>query len=352
LSSQNNSYKYTLQLIADILSFENSIEALRKKMISETIDWDQFVYVSSNYLVLTTCYCRLKDKNLLSYLPEDLSQYLEEITAINRNRNTCLIEEINQIANILNTHNINYVFLKGSAFLIKNYYKDLGERMLGDIDILVEEKQINKCYQILIDNNYTGTAQGLSARHFDYKHLPRLQSNSKLAAVEVHRKVLLKPHKGVLDAEQILKNKESLKNTFVPSYNHLLYHTILNFQANDSGYMLSRISFKSIYDLLILKNIKTLDINHMFKPSYYKHYFSIGKIFFEDFNDFKSNSFINNLFLLKLKYPRLRKYVDTFLEKFQFIKVVLTSRIWSFFTNKNYRKEVFKEKSRIFGFKE
>lgn len=330
-----------------MLSYKNSTTALREKMMSNTINWEQFVYVSSNYLVLTTCYCRLKEKNLLDYLPEDLSQYLEDITAINRNRNVTIINEINQIANILNKNNINYVFLKGSAFLIKNYYNDLGERMLGDIDILVEETQIHDCYKLLIDHNYTGTNQGLTARHFDHKHLPRLQSKTNLAAVEVHKKVLSKPYKGILDAEHILKNKKLVKNTYVPSNNHLLYHTILNFQANDSGYRYSKLSFKSIYDLLILRKMNHYNVDDVFKPAYFKHYFSIGKIFFEDLNDFKSNRFINNMFLIKQKHPFIRKVIDGFLSKLEFIKVIITSRIWSFMTNKQYRRELIKEKIRI-----
>lgn len=349
MSSQKNSYKYTLQVIADILSYENSIETLQQKMVSQTIDWEQFVYVASNYLVLTTCYCRLKEKELLKYLPEDLTQYLEQITTINRNRNVTIIEEIHDIANILNTNNVNYVFLKGSALLIKDYYNDIGERMLGDIDILVEEDQMHTCYQLLIDNGYTGTSQGLSARHFDFKHLPRLQSDTNLAAVEVHRKVLLKPHKGILDAEDILKNKECVETIFVPSPNHLLYHTILNFQANDLGYMHSRISFKSIYDFLVLRKMHNYDIDHIFKPAYFKHYFSIAKIFFNDFNMFKSNRFINSMFLMKLKHPYLRKSIDNVLLKLQFLKVIITSRIWSFLTKKAYRNEVFNEKRRILG---
>lgn len=326
------------------MSYENSVEALEEKMLSNDIDWEQFVYVSSNYLVLTTCYCRLKEKKLLKYLPKDLLEYLGDITAINRNRNTTLTEEINQIAELLNANNINYVFLKGSALLIKKYYTDLGERMLGDIDLLVEENQMHTCYQLLIDNGYTGTSQGLTARHFDFKHLPRLQSDSKLAAVEVHKKVLSKPYGGILDPNKILKQKNHIHNTYVPSNDHLLFHTIMNFQANDLGYRYSRISFKSIYDLLILNKMHNYNISNMLKPSYFEHYFSIGKIFFEDFKDYRSNRFINSMFLMKLKHPSFRKFIDGTLGKIQFIKVMFKSRIWSFITNRNYRNELLKEK--------
>ncbi|WP_431133981.1 nucleotidyltransferase family protein [Psychroserpens mesophilus] len=342
MSSQKNSYKYTLQLIADILSFENSINTLQEKLVSNYIDWEQFVFIASDYLVLTTCYCRLKEKKLLKYIPEDLELYLEEITTINKNRNKTLLTEITAISEILKTNQIPHVFLKGSAFLIKNLYQDLGERMIGDIDILVNESQMKKSYQLLIDYQYTGTSQGLSAKYFDHKHLPRLKSDAKLAAVEVHKKVLLKSYKGILDTETIINHKECVHNIFVPSNKHLLYHTILNFQANDSGYKYCRISFKSIYDLLILKGKTNLNFDKTFEPTYFKNYFSIAKIFFNDFNSFKTKPLTNRVFLLKLKFPLLRKFIDYLLSKIEFIKVIITSRIWFFITNKDYRTDLFK----------
>ncbi|MFK7783325.1 nucleotidyltransferase family protein [Psychroserpens sp.] len=319
-------------------------------MISKEIDWEQFVYVASDYLVLTTCYCRLKQKELLKHLPEDLELYLGEITNINKNRNRTLLKEIRAISDIFTNNKINHVFLKGSALLVKNHYQDLGERMLGDIDVLVDEVQLKDAYQLLLDYEYTGTAQGIGARYFNHKHLPRLQSKSNLAAVEVHKKVLLNSYKGILDTEIVLQDKECIEGIYVPSNKHLIYHSILNFQANDSGFVYSRISFKSIYDLITLKKTYDFNFDNTFKPAYFKNYFSIAKIFFNDLHNFKSKPLLNYLFILKLKYPTLRKIVDYFLEKIQFLKLVLTSRIWLFFKNKNYRSELFKDYKRILGF--
>jgi hypothetical protein len=350
LSSQKNSYKFTLQLIADILSFENSVEVLKQKMVSDSIDWEQFVFIASDYLVLTTCYCRLKQKKLLDNIPEDLNLYLEDITNINRNRNSTLLNEIRTIANIFNENKINYVFLKGAAYLVKDHFEDYGERMLGDIDILVDETHIETSYQLLLDHNYKGTRQGISAKYFNHKHLPRLQSNMTLAAVEIHKKVLLKSYNGILNVDDILRAKEKVQNIYVPSNKHLLFHSILNFQANDSGYTFSRISIKSIYDLLILNRNYTYNFDDSFKPAYFKNYFSIAKIFFNDFKDYKTNPFVNALFLAKLKHPRLRKSIDYCIRKVEFIKTVFASRIWFFINNKNYRKDIIEEYKGVLGF--
>lgn len=344
MSSKKNSYQYTLQLIADILSFENSSESLKNKLISKAIDWEQFVFISSDYLVLTTCYCRLKAKNLLKYIPNDLESYLAEITSINRNRNKTLLKEITVISNILNSNNINYVFLKGSAFLVHNYYKDLGERMLGDIDILVDENQLEKAYKLLLENNYKGTQQGIAAKYFDHKHLPKLQSDIHLAAVEVHKKVILKSYHGLLDSNTILEYKVIKDGICVPCKKHLVLQAILNFQANDSGYLYSKISMKSIYDLLILRKIYGgfHEFHDQFKLPYFKNYFSIAKIFFDDFRSFTSNPVVNNLFLIKLKHRSFRTFIDYLIGQFTFFKLLLTTRIWMFLRNKNYRRDLLK----------
>lgn len=349
MPSKQHIYIKTLELIADILSFEKSNIELQQKLKSNVIDWEQFVIVASDFLVLTTCYCRLKEKQLLQFIPEDLSAYLLEITSINRNRNNTLLNEIAHISNVLNTHNINHVFLKGSAFLLKNLYKDLGERMLGDIDILVEEKQLNLTYDLLIDNGYKGTERGITSKYFDYKHLPRLQSDTYLAAVEVHKKVTIKSFHGILSPLDILEKKQIAKGIHVPSNDHLLFHTILNFQANDLGHTYNKISLKSIYDVLILKNTYDLDFESIKKLPYFKSYFSIAKIWFDDFRNFKSDMITNKLFILKLKHPLLRRFIDKIIHIAIYVKVIITSRVLFFIKNKNYRKDIFKDYKRILG---
>ena len=41
-------------------------------------------------------------------------------------------------------NNIQPIFLKGTAFLLQNIYEDVGERMVGDIDIIDADKHIFK----------------------------------------------------------------------------------------------------------------------------------------------------------------------------------------------------------------
>ena len=155
MATSTNSYKVILQLIAEILSFQPNETELKLLLHPTQTDWEAVVKIASKHLVLTTVYCRLKQKKLLALLPEDLRIYLKELTTINRNRNLTLLNEIKEISTLFKAHEINHVFLKGCALLAGDYFKDFGERMIGDIDILVESDHIEQAFQLLALHGYT-----------------------------------------------------------------------------------------------------------------------------------------------------------------------------------------------------
>ena len=338
---------HTFQLIADILSFKNSIEDLKFKLNSPSIDWDQFVTTASDHLVLTTCYCRLSQKKLLSHLPNDLEAYLKQITDINRNRNHSLINQINHITTVFNKNNINYTLLKGTALLVGNYFDDIGERMVGDIDILVEKHKIQKAYDILLKEEYKGIGQTLRAKYFEDKHLPRLVPSNFIGAVEIHSKVLSKPYGGLLKTEEILTNKRTVNSTYIPNQKHLLQHSILNFQVNDFGHFYNTMSLRSFYDTAkIIKDQKPSEPS-FFKQEYVKSYISIGRLFFNDFHNLGFNTFRSRFFLKRMNNSFLNKTTDFTLKKAMLFKL-LCNRFFFFLKNKNYRKDVLKDYKRIF----
>jgi hypothetical protein len=347
LLSTKNTYRETLQLIADILSFKNSIEELTLKLSSSTIDWDQFVTIASDHLVLPTCYCRLSQKDLLLYLPKDLVLYLKEITHINRNRNHSLMTQVTHITDIFNKKNINYTLLKGTALLAGNYFEDPGERMVGDIDVLVEQQHIHIAYKLLLDEGYDSTKQTLRATYFEDKHLPRLIPSHFIGAVEIHRKVLTKPYKAVLENEEILKHKTTINKNSIPCGKNLFEHSVLNFQVNDFGHFYNSMSLRSLYDsMIIMKTLTTTDTRFLKLP-FVTSYISIGHLFFSDFNAVSSNTFRSQLFLKRINNKFLKKTTDILLKKSMLIKLIC-NRLFFFIKNNDYRIDVMNDYKRIF----
>jgi hypothetical protein len=264
LFSEKNTYKFTLQLIAEILSFENSNDSLKKKLESDTIDWDQFVVVSSKELVLTTCYCRLEQKQLLNLIPNDLVVYLMDLTSINRQRNLKLIDEIKSITKAFNKNNIDYVLLKGAALLIGNYYKDIGERMVGDVDILVTQHSISEAYQIIEDLGYQ-QSKDFNYKIKNFRHLPRQYTDDKFAVIELHSSVLDLIFKHLIDEPSIFTNKTECNGIYIPNRYFLNLINIMGLQINSKGYQYRHWFLRTMYDSLVLKLEKENDLLKEYK---------------------------------------------------------------------------------------
>lgn len=57
------------------------------------------------------------------------------------------------LINLLNSHGVNYVFLKGLP-LSNFFYSNISHRNFSDIDILVDENQLDIIEELMLDNNY------------------------------------------------------------------------------------------------------------------------------------------------------------------------------------------------------
>ena len=105
------------------------------------LDYEKLVKIGSKHLIIPSIYTRLKKKQMLKYINNDLKNYFEFIYNQNFERNTILKNELTEISILFISNNINHVFIKGSSNINNDIYEDLGERMIGDIDILVEDGQ-------------------------------------------------------------------------------------------------------------------------------------------------------------------------------------------------------------------
>ena len=140
----------TYQHIADILSYDSDTSTLESTLSQPAFNWDAIVKEGSKHLVLPAIFCRLQSKQLLHVLPADLLSYLENITELNRNRNSSILNQMQSISDLLDQNHINHVFLKGAALLVSNIYEDPAERMIGDIDILIDLNQLDETFELFI----------------------------------------------------------------------------------------------------------------------------------------------------------------------------------------------------------
>ncbi|MDA9552015.1 nucleotidyltransferase family protein [Flavobacteriaceae bacterium] len=344
----------TYQIIADILSFTTSNTSLEATLSAADVDWDAIVVHGSRQLVIPTLYCRLKQRQLLHLLPEDLDLYLHDITSQNRKRNKAILKEVTMLSTLFKKHHIEHVFLKGTALLASGYYEDIAERMIGDIDILVATKQLDKAFELLQQHSFKPLPQNFGSHYFEHKHLPRMTTNKYIAAVELHRKLFVTYKKKELSNALVLNNKRIQNDVFVPSTQNLIEHNILNHEINDDGYRYHSMNFRTVYDTIMILKTNTLNntqISDVFvqfnNNKYLTNFFKKLNVFCDDFKLFFNKS-ANHIFTLKLKYKIIHKLwlKGAFTGHLFYI---ICHRLGFWISNRAYRKDLWKDRHRVFS---
>ena len=244
-------YKETVCFVATCLTIsieEKNRQAIEKQLKLETTDWDAIVKLSTSQHVLPALYCNLKRVDFLHYLPRDLVSYMQYITNLNRNRNKQIITQVKELNNLLLGNNIIPIFIKGTGNLISGLYEDIAERMVGDIDFIISKEDYPKAIEILKNEKYYSDKEPVKI----HWHYPRLVHANKIAAVEVHNKVLKEPYSSILTFEQLNRDAELFFNIKVASYPNKLLNTVLPKQINDNLYHSKTISLKSVYDVFLM----------------------------------------------------------------------------------------------------
>lgn len=232
------------------------------KIESDSIDWLKFSALCSDHLILPVIYLKFLSHGVVEYLPDEFSAYLHEIYELNLTRNTRILEQLLEITGILNKSDIYPVFLKGAAHLLDELYTNIGERILGDIDFLVPEKDYFLSAKLLENNGYSKYEN--EANYFEVdslKHYPPLVKEGSAAYIEIHRLVTHKEMSwfnfGTIDQEK--KEPKTLKGCYVLSDKHKIIHNFVHSQLHHRGHIYGIVSLRDIYDLYLLSKRSDLE---------------------------------------------------------------------------------------------
>lgn len=245
-------YKETLFFVGKCLTInheEKNKVLVEEKLKSLDVDWESIVKISTAHFVFPALYCNLKKANFLHYLPEELVNYMIHITDLNRERNQEIIEQAKEINDLLLANNITPIFLKGTGNLLEGLYDDIAERMVGDIDFIVSQENFKKSIAILKHENYVAKEEVYMDFHW---HYPKMVKKNRIAAIEIHNKVLKKPYTQYLDYETLKKGTITFNNCNVASYENQFFITILQKQINDNLYYSKTIALRNVYDSFLI----------------------------------------------------------------------------------------------------
>ena len=245
----------------------------------KSINFEKLITLASGHLMLPALFFNIQKKKASYLFPEDFIAYIKNIFTINKARNEILLAEAKQLSQLLVENNINHIFLKGTALLLSNVFEDIGERMIGDIDFIIQHKDEEKIKRVLEKINYNSTYTIRISRFIKPKHLTRVSKKNKKIAIEPHLELLKYKYRWIFNSKELINNfKKGIKTIKTPSTSFLFDHCIYNFQINDAGFLNSNHSHRSIYDIYKLDYKNSLRIKNIKKDIFIKHFFlNIGK---------------------------------------------------------------------------
>ena len=354
-------YKETLFFIAKCLTIsseDKNRDEIEKQLNSTSIDWDAVVKVSTAHYVFPAMYCNLKRVGFLQYLPEELVNYMEHITDINRERNKQIISQAKDLNSLLLANNITPIFLKGTGNLLADLYEDIAERMVGDIDFIFSKEDYPKAITILRKFEYSDVNK--YKYHFpEYKHYRKLKKENNIASIEIHKELLLEKYANEFNYSFVAKDSQIVNGVTILSYANKLNLSIIANQINDNGFYYKTMALRNAYDVFVLSKktnakgaVNSLDtLNHplnCFLAACYEVFNSVDSLQFN--NTKKTTAYLSN-FNSQFNNPKTTKKRHKRIKRYLFLKsrvnilyksiIYKEYRVWLFkrVTDKNWYKE-------------
>jgi len=220
---------------------------------SEKIDIDQLIHFASNHFVLPAVWQNLKDAGLADWFPETYRTHLEEVLQLNVQRNSEILEQVNEISSVLARENIGPLYMKGTGNLLAGLYPSPVHRMIGDIDILVQDKDFLPTAAIIKTLGY----KTKSTRYDDptlLKDYPRLYREDVPTDIEIHRVPVHLPFSERFSTQLLFsdKLKTGQADVLIPSVPHRLIHTFIHSQLSNQGQKLYTPGLRDMYDSWLL----------------------------------------------------------------------------------------------------
>ena len=248
------SYKEVYYFVAMCLTIsqeKKNKQIIEARLKQNDIDWEFVVEVSTGHYVFPAMYCALKREGFLTYLPQELLNFMEHVANTNRDRNTQIISQAKELNTFLLSHNITPIFIKGTANLLAGLYNDITERMVGDIDFLFSSQDYPRAIQVLKEYGYYYLEEPdrLAPEH---RHYPRLIKKDCIAAIEIHSEFQRKSDAHLFNYDTVKSSIQVIDNVAMLSDGNMLNLSILSNQINDFRFHYKTITLRSAYDVFLL----------------------------------------------------------------------------------------------------
>jgi hypothetical protein len=221
------------------------------------VEWQGMLSLSSAHLVTPWLRRAFQARGLISGVPEHVSEFLDAVYALNLESNRRYQGQLAQLIQSLNKMDVRPVLLKGAANLVSDLYPTPGERMIGDIDVLIPPSKLAGAVEHLCVSGYQPvTAEGEypTAESLQLHHYPPIYSLDWPAPVELHIQPVHLWAGQLLSSEEVIRDATPLHwrggDCLLPSATHFIMHNVIHafvVDVKERGFLSLRQLFEFAY---------------------------------------------------------------------------------------------------------
>jgi hypothetical protein len=211
--------------------------------------------LANRHLIAQALHPRLNRTGLSDLIPQVFTEHLGELYALNLERTRRVTGQSGHLNNLLKVAGIRTVFFKGAGYIADQLYPYEGERIIHDMDILVDAKDLLPASEVLMKAGYRLRNGDQPQEITKHKHFPPLYHPDWATFVEIHHQPAGSRFAKYLNTREVLDNCRPAKgfpDIPVMSDPHSMLLNFLHGQYSHRGRIYGREYLRSLYDHYLL----------------------------------------------------------------------------------------------------
>jgi len=193
-------------------------------------------------------------------IPERIAGAMERQALVTEFRMAAFGDRLASVIRLLDDHGIPVMLMKGAAMAV-SVYGSFAKRPMGDLDILVRERDAMRAWTLLRDEGWALEYEDADTFYEDHQHLtPLVAPGGANLVVEIHRCLLYPRGPFQLPEEQVWEEALPVtvgeRRAYIPSPEHQVLHLCIHFAWSHA---LEKGLGRTVRDLSALLERESLD---------------------------------------------------------------------------------------------
>jgi Uncharacterised nucleotidyltransferase len=277
--------------------------------IPASVDWLATIALANESFTITNLAACILNSEFAAIIPHDAKTFLEEVYSRNEHRNRRLLAQIEEFVGVLSPANVHVILLKGAAILVREPKEKIAERLISDIDVLVNMTHLEEtivCLQGIGYRVVEGNSNAIGP--------VTMCRDTDVGMVDIHTRPrgpeeLTAREELYYDIEFVHLGKVKIG---LPSPTHQILHFILHDQFYGRDYWAGNLDLRHIIDLTRILSQQEVDwdfLRSIFKSRYNADVFAYQMILVNKLFALPISSDYAKRSLARFQYWRLRTQI-------------------------------------------